>query len=67
MGEEEMFKPGWLREQCEKAKKDVEAWPQWMKDAAKQSGMLDHLTREVPVTNTCRHCGHKLPCLCWPL
>jgi hypothetical protein len=30
---ETTFKPGWLREQLEKAKNDVNAWPEWMKNA----------------------------------
>jgi len=29
-----MLKPGWLDRQFEKARKDIENWPNWMREAA---------------------------------
>lgn len=30
--------PGWINRQVERARKDVETWPEWMKQAALDSG-----------------------------
>lgn len=32
----EVLERGWLKEQIEKAKKDVDEWPRWMKEASKK-------------------------------
>ena len=30
----DLLKPGWLKEQFEEVKKDIEQWPLWMRQAA---------------------------------
>lgn len=30
--------PGWLHKQVEQSKREMEAWPQWLKDAARFEG-----------------------------
>jgi hypothetical protein len=35
----EIFKPGWIKEQSEKAKNDADEIPKWTKDAWKKEGV----------------------------
>lgn len=30
------LKPGWLKRQADKARKDIKKWPKWMKEALKR-------------------------------
>jgi len=45
---EVIFKRGWLKEQLEKAAKDVSEWPQWMKDAWKKDQRFGPVKKLAP-------------------
>lgn len=41
-----MVEKGWLYRQTKLAKKEVDSWPQWLKDIVKFDGQDVHTTKE---------------------